>query len=170
MLRKNFLRVVVLGYLILVHGCVPVTKNSKSPGKIQGAAGRVLPYYSISIDANYDNRLDQVFPGYKLLPVLIKNVSLKAIPMDVKTDRWVIVSEKGKHYRAINSLKVKDPVAWRDVPEKMRNIIDYPEIIPINYTVTFDLLVPSIVPLEYFSQIRYYNATLNQKFVVEKEY
>ncbi len=52
----------------------------------------------------------------------------------------------------------------------MRNLIDYPEIIPINYSVTFDLLMPAKAKLDYFKEIRYYNAALNQEFVLEKEY
>jgi hypothetical protein len=90
--------------------------------------------------------------------------------MDFKNDRWVIVSEKGKRYKAFNSLRLQNPVLWRRIPEEMRTAIDYPEIIPINHKGTFDLLLPSNVNIEYFREIHYYNAALKQEFILEKWY
>lgn len=170
-MRKSIVILVVLSLIAASAGCVRVgPQKSKKPAKVEGQAGRAVPFYSLSIDANYDPRLDNLIPGYKLLPVIMRNLSLRPIPMDFKRDRWVIVGEKGQRYRAVNTLKLKDPVMWRELPDKMRTMIDYPEIIPINYSVTFDLLLPKRVNLEYFRQIRYYNAAWKQEFVIEKEY
>ena len=156
---------------LVFSACVPSrSASSRRKMKIEGYAGRMLPSQAMSIDVNYDPRLDNLIVGYKLLPAIIKNMSLRNVVMDLKKDKWVIVGEKGHKYAAINSLKLKDPALWRELPEKMRSLIDYPEIIPINYSVTFDLILPKSAKLEYFKEIRYYNAATQQEFVLEKEY
>jgi hypothetical protein len=148
----------------------PRSAAQKKPAKVESVAGRIIPNFSLSIDANYDPRLDNLIPGYKLLPVIVKNMSLRNVIMDAKRDKWVIVSEKGHKYTAINSLKLKDRVQWREIPERMRALIDYPEIVPINYSSTFDILLPEKAKIDYFREIRYYNAEWKQEFVLEKDY
>jgi hypothetical protein len=154
-----------------VSACFPIrSAKPKKPAKIESIAGRIIPSYSLSIDANYDPRLNDLIAGYKLLPVIIKNMSLRNVVMDAKKDKWIVVGEKGQRCAAINSLRIKNPVLWREIPEKMRAFIDYPEIVPINYSVTFDLILPKRAKLDYFREIRYYNAAWRQEFVLEKEY
>lgn len=169
MKRLNAVFTVLL--ILSLTGCATVRVGKKKPTKqVTGQTGRNIPQYSLSIDANYDPRLDNLIPGYKLLPVVIRNSSLQAIPMNLRADRWVIIGEKGQKYAAMNSLRLKDPVYWRRVPDQVRTMIDYPEIIPIGYSVTFDLLFPENVNLEYFEGIRYYNDALGKEIVLEKIY
>ena len=165
---KRCLTILLLASLFL-SACVTVAPR-KYAKKIVGQTGRNLPHYGVSVDANYDPRLDDLISPYKLLTIVMRNTSLRAVPMDVKKDRWVVVGEKGKKYPVINSLRVKDPVAWRQLPDRLRTLMDYPEVIPINYSVTFDLILPARSRLEYFSEIRYYNAAWRQAFVIEKGY
>ncbi len=163
--------VLLIIFVLSLIGCVRAqTGSSKTPNKVRGIAGRVLDPSGLMIDANDDSRLDNLIEGYKLMPVMIKNLSLRPIPMDVDKDRWVIVNEKGKKYQVVNSLRIQNPKIWRRLPDRMRTMIDYPEAIPINYSVTFDLLLPKEAQLTYFKEIRYYNATLRQRFEIEKEY
>lgn len=171
----TFRKILPLAALIAVvscAACIPMrgTRVKKKNDKIESVAGRIIPSYALSIDANYDPRLDNLIAGYKLLPVIIKNMSLRILVMDAKEDKWVIVGEKGQKYTAINSLRNKDRVLWREMPEKMRYMIDYPEIVPVNYSSTFDLIIPEKAKLDYFREIRYYNAALRQEFVLEKDY
>ncbi|QQR80039.1 MAG: hypothetical protein IPJ69_11965 [Deltaproteobacteria bacterium] len=166
-MKKITLLLVVLALQI---SCVAVNPKAAPPKKIHGKAGRPLPYFSLTIDSNYEPQLDHVVKGYKLLPVVMKNFALKAVPMDLKNDRWVVVGEKGQTYKALNSLKLKDPVAWRKLPEDVKNLIDYPEILPIEYSVTFDILLPSNAKLDYFRELRFYSSALGREFVIEKEY
>ena len=159
--------------LVLSAGCFPgrnATPTRKRITKIEGQAGRMIAGAGLTIDADYEPKLNNVVAGYKLLPVVVKNMSLRNVPMVDKMDRWVIVGEHGQRYRALNSLRRKNPRMWREIPEKMQNMIDYPEIIPINYSVTFDLLMPAKAKLEYFKEIHYYNAAWGQEFVLEKVY
>ena len=167
MVKNIFISMMVL----MAVGCVTVNPNQQKKSKtIEGKAGRTIQPYSISIDADYNSKLDGLIAGYKLLPVSVRNMSLRPFSMDVKEDRWVIVGEKGKKYTAINSLSLKDPVQWRETRDDLRSAIDYPEMIPINYNVNFDLLLPPNADLRYFREIRYYNADMRQEFVIEKEY
>ncbi len=160
----------MIGISLLMAGCVTVgEKGKKVEGPIEGVVGRPLRSYSMTIDTEYDPRLDDLVAGYKLLPVTIQNRHLSGIPMDVEKDRWMVVTEKGKKVEAINSLKLRDPILWRSLPKSLRSAIDYPEVIPINYTATFDLIFPSKINIRYFSEIRYYNAALNKEFILKKE-
>ena len=168
---KRILILLVIALTVPASACFPIrSAKPKKPAKVESVAGRIIPSFSLSIDANYDPRLDGLIAGYKLLPVVIKNMSLRNVIMDAKRDKWVIVGEKGKRYEAINSLRLKDPPLWREIPDKMRALIDYPEIVPINYSVTFDLILPKRVNLDYFREIRYYNAAWRQEFILEKDY
>ncbi len=166
----RLLGTLLLLVFLIADGCVTVKPDKKGPAKIEGTAGRTIQSYGLSVDADYEPRLDELIAGYKLLPVSLRNVSLRVIPMDAEKDRWVIIGEKGQKYRAINSLRIKDPLLWRVLPEQIRDSIDYPEVLPINYSVTFDLLFPSRVNLEYFREIRFYSAPLGREFIVAKEY
>jgi hypothetical protein len=170
-MAKSIRLIAAVSVLLACAACFPIrSAKPKKPPKVEGVAGRVLTSFSLSIDANYDPRLDGLIAGYKLLPVIVKNMSLRNVIMDAKRDKWVVVGEKGQRYAAYNTLRVKDPVLWREIPDKMRALIDYPEIVPINYSVTFDLLIPKKANLEYFREIHYYNAAWQQEFILEKEY
>lgn len=173
MRNTNKILVLTLTALLLVAtSCIPIHTRGgrKISNKIEGQAGRLLHPYSISIDANYDPRLDSILPGYKLLPVVIRNVSMRTIIMDANEDKWIIVNENGKRYRAINTLRTQDRKMWRRLPKKMRTIIDYPEVLPLNYSVTFDLLFPKSARLDYFREIRFTSVGLGKTFILSKEY
>lgn len=164
------MRILVLVFVFsILAGCVTASAK-KQPRTIEGKSGRAIPLYSLSISADYDPRLDSVMEGYKLLPVMIRNLSLRPISMSAESDRWVVVGEKGKKYRAVNSLRLENPVVWREMPDKLRTMIDYPEVVPINYSVTFDLLLPREAVLDYFREIRYLNAASGKEFRIKKEY
>ena len=155
---------------LLLASCVTVGTKPPKKTQIKAEAGRTIPFYGLSIDANEDPRLDDIFENYKLLPILIKNASLTPTEMDVVKDRWEIVGDNGKVYKALNTIRLQEPVLWRETSKKIKNIIDYPEIIPINYSVTFDLFLPKKADLKYFRAIRYFNAATRKEFVLEKRY
>ena len=172
-MKRKILAVLLLTAVVSLSACVPFKSGKRQPKKnekIQSVAGRIIPSYSMSIDANYDPRLNNLIDGYKLLPVIIKNMSLRNLIMDVKLDKWVVIGDKGQKYLAINSLRFKDRELWRSMPENMRALIEYPEIVPVNYSVTFDLFLPTKANLDWFREIRYFNAALQQEFILEKDY
>jgi hypothetical protein len=174
MVNKLLKTVFVFSLCFAVAGCVTVNphkkhKNKNSSSKIEGQAGRTIPFYSVSIDADYDPRLDNLIVGYKIMSVFLKNESMQAIAMDAKKDRWIVIGDHGEKYHAVNSLKIKDRYAWRELPARLRAMIDYPEIVPTNYSVTFDILLPKNAKLKYFREIRFYSASWRKEFIIEKD-
>lgn len=149
--------------------CAAGRETKKSPQRVLAGSGEFIPGYGFSIDAAYDPRLDGLVEGYKLVTVVIRNTSLHVIQTDPKRDRWRIVDREGRARRAVNSLKLKNRELWRTLPEGLRKLIDYPENVPISYTVTFDLLFPKRVVLQEFQEIRYRNAAWGQEFRIAKE-
>lgn len=135
---------------------------------IETRAGNFVLGHGFSIDAHYDPRLDTVVSGYKLLTVAIRNTSLTVVPMDPQKDQWVLVGKGGRRYRAINSLRKKDPKQWKRLPEEVQRLVDYPETVPINYTATFNLFFPKTVDLEKFEEIHYKNVAFNKIFKIYK--
>ena len=47
-------------------GCVAAKPQTPGGKKIVAKSGRPLPVIGVSIDSNYDNRLDHVLKGYKI--------------------------------------------------------------------------------------------------------
>jgi len=135
---------------------------------VEGRAGHFIEGYGFSLDARYDPRLDEVATPYKLLTVAIRNTSLQVIRMDARKDRWVLVSAKGKKIAAINSLRIRDRKRWRRLPEETRELMEYPEFVPISYTATFNLFFPPSASLDDFQQLRFKNASADLEFLIDR--
>jgi hypothetical protein len=131
----------------------------RRPPAVEGKAGASIAGHGFSIDAHYVSKLDSLVPKYKVLSVAIHNTSLSVIPMSSQQDRWYIVDRQGKKHRGINNLRTADRVAWRKLPRGARDLLDYPEAIPINYTVTFNLFFPKKVNLKNFEEIHFESAS-----------
>ena len=146
MKRASLLLLVVFFISVFLPSCA----GKKKPQVIEGRAGRFILGYGFSIDAVYDPRLDKLVPDYRLLTVAIRNTSLQVIQMDASGDKWVLVNQDGKRIKAFNTLREKDNRRWKKIPEKVRNLVDYPEVVPISYTVTFNLFFPKSADLSDF--------------------
>ncbi len=151
--------------LLIQGGCA----GKRKPEVAEAQAGRFIPRYGFSIDAQYDSKLDKLLPAYKTLSVGIRNTSLQLIRMEARRDRWIVVDRSGKKIRAINSLRHKDRKSWNRLSPRRRDLIEYPEVVPIGYTVTFNLFFPKKVALEDFRQIWYKNSASGQEFRIYKE-
>ena len=128
--------------------------HAKKKQVLRVPGGTSVPKLGMAIDASYDPRFDNFVPGYKILQVAIVNNSFNMIPMDPKKDKWSVVTLEGKKvYPAIVDLRLDNPRAWNALPEKTRNIIAYPLILPIGARQVFDLFVPAGAPLETFRQV-----------------
>lgn len=160
---KNWVTFLVL--IGLLAGCA----GKKKPQAIDGYAGRFILGYGFSIDAVYDPRLDKLVPDYRLLTVAIRNTSLQVIQMDASRDQWVLVNRDGKRIKAFNTLREKDNRRWKKIPEKVRNLVDYPEVVPISYTVTFNIFFPKSADLSDFKEIRYTNSPSGSLFRIHKD-
>jgi hypothetical protein len=123
-----------------------------------------LPNWGIVIDANYDQKLDGIVPGYKIVTVALTNRSIDLIKLDQANDQWFVEDAVGKKLKGINSLRLRDPQTWTNLPNKVRDIIDYPGGVQIGYTQTFDLFFPESTDLDRFRSISFYSASLKQNF------
>jgi hypothetical protein len=148
---------------LLVMGCYTNTGGS-NPKASSSQARLNLPNWGIVIDANYDQKLDGVVPGYKIVTVALTNRSIDLIKLDQANDQWFVEDAVGKKLRGINSLRLRDPQTWTQLPNKVRDIIEYPGGVQIGYTQTFDLFFPQNVDLDHFRSISFYSAILKQNF------
>lgn len=162
--RRHFKTTVLLIGCLLLAACA----GNRRVERVEGRAGHFIPGYGFSIDARYDPKLDTLVPPYKLLTVAIRNTSLNVIRMDPRKDRWVLVDADGKKVQAINTLRARDQKRWRRLPDRMRELMDYPDYVPISYTATFNLFFAPKVALEDFRQLRFKNASSNLEFLIDR--
>jgi len=147
---------------LLVMGCYPSSGGSHPKDSSQARLN--LPNWGIVIDANYDQKLDGIVPGYKIVTVALTNRSIDLIKLDQANDQWYVEDAVGKKLKGINSLRLRDPQTWTNLPNKVRDIIEYPGGVQIGYTQTFDLFFPESTDLNRFRSISFYSASLKQNF------
>ena len=167
---KSFILLLLSTLLIVTLGCVTVPKNKKkSSGPITAYLGQNIIQYAISIDAQHYTQLDTLLPKYKILTIAMTNQSLGTLRLDPLKDKWKVQDYRGRWHKAINSLEVHDPKSWNQIPEKMQKLIRYPITVPTGFTQTFDIFFPAKkVQLKDFRALRYYNAPLHQKFILNQ--
>ena len=120
----------------------------------------------ITLDAKYDNRLDNLIPGYKIVTVAVTNNGVDIMKLNPLKDRWDVTDAYGKPRRAINSLRISNPQAWSSLPEKVKSLIEYPVGVSVGYTETMDLFFPNSLDLTAFRSISFYNGTNDKKYDV----
>ena len=128
--------------------------------------GTVIPTVGIGFDANYDPKLDEVIPGYKIVTIAFTNNSMNIIQMDPTNDKWLVENRRGGKIKAITNLRSKDPDAWSDLPKRLKILIEYPLIIPMGSTQTVDLLFKNSVNLNAFKSVIYKAARTKQVYKI----
>lgn len=143
-----------MGVLLVMAGCVyrPV-KPPKSVTDIYTQSGATIPAMSLTFEVNYDPRLDTVVPKYKILTVGVTNGALEYMETNSMTDEWWVVDRKGSRHKAILNIREKDPDVWLTLPPKLRQLIQYPQMVRIGDSITIDLLFPKSVSLEAFKEV-----------------
>lgn len=134
--------------------------------KIVKANGGVsVAPYGISIDASYDKRLDTLVPGYKVINAVVVNGSFNVISLDPKRDKWSIrfAGRRGE-VPVINNLRSQEPKVWRALPEKVREMIGYPLVVPIGAEQVIDLFVPEKYDVGDFNELRAYIGPFHTRF------
>lgn len=160
-MKRIMCSVLVLS-LLFVAGAVHAKKTV-----VKAVGGTVIPSYGLVIDASYDPKLDTFVPGYKMLNVAIVNTSFNIVEMDPKKDMWWIKTKNGdKKFKLIGDLRGEDPQAWSKIPEKARNLISYPLLLPIGAQQAIALFVPENVPVADFNEIIIYINSFNTTFEV----
>jgi len=145
---------ILIAVLVCAFAIAGSSADAKKNRVVKAIGGTPIPGLSLIIDASYDPKLDTFAPGYKMLNVAIMNNSFDIIEMDPKKDEWWIkTKDKRKKYRVIGNLRGEDPVAWNLLPDRARNMITYPLLLPIGARQVIDLFVPENVPVEEFQEL-----------------
>lgn len=154
--------------------CTPTTseakRKSKEPQSIQSEAGLKIPEYGIAIDAYYLPALDALIPGYRILNIVIQNNRPDPITMDVIKDKWEIVDNIGKKYKAYNHIKLFDKSLWEKMSDKAKTKLEYPNMIPPGKMVAVDVFFVNSVELTNFKEIRWGSAFFDKEFNVYTAY
>lgn len=116
-------------------------------------SGTTAPALSMGFEAVYDPRLDNLIPGYKIITVAITNSALEYLQMDPLVDQWWVLDRNKSKHKAILNLRDKNPDAWAKLPQRLRQIIEYPLMVRIADTATIDLLFPANVRLNEFREV-----------------
>lgn len=134
---------------------------------IRAPGGTSFGQFGLLIDASYDSRLDTLVPGYKVINVVIGNESFNIIYLEPEKDRWSIkVRGRKTEVKAINNLRMQDPKAWSQLPERVQDIVGYPLVLPIGARVVFDLFIPSDIDLDKFNELVVFIKFLDTRFEV----
>lgn len=160
---KRFAKQWLLPLIIisLMTGCF--WKKEKPP---QTSRHLEMNKSGIIMDANYDPRLDNLIPGYKMVTVAVTNNSTDVLRLNPLKDRWVVVDAYGRKQKAINSIRIKDPKTFGQLPAQVRELIDYPVGIAVGYSETVDLFFPLRMDLNSFRTVSYYSSDRKKTFDV----
>ena len=155
-----------MGALLLLT-MLSLDAGAKKGGVIRIAGGTSVPELGLVIDASHDKRLDRLVPGYKIINVAIVNESLNIISLDPEKDLWTIkLAGEGRSFPAIHDLRSKDPKAWTQIPEKVRELVAYPLVLPIGGRESVDLFLPNAVDVERFNELSVYLKSIDTKIEV----
>jgi len=148
-------------FLVVIS--VALTLSCSQPVR-QGQAGIESTEQGIRIIANYDSRFDNLLDNYQLLTVTFLNQSPNVVELSHKRDIWTLTTKTGEEIKAINHLRQVDGKAWDALPLKAQELIEYPQMVIRNTTLTFDIIFPRGVDLTDFKRIDIYVASLEKTF------
>lgn len=153
--------VLILSMAAAIRGADAKKNVVRVPG------GTYIPQAGIVIDAGYDRRFDGFIPGYKVINVALVNQSFNIISLDPEKDRWSIRLEgKKRPYSAVHDLRGQDPMAWSQIPERAKGLVDYPLVLPIGAREVVDIFVPDSVDAERFNELDVYINSMDTKFEI----
>lgn len=151
-LMKRIIAGAVVFLLLLTIGTGAEARRKKGVLRVPG--GTNIEGVGLVIDASYDPRLDGLVPGYKMLSVAIINQSFNIISLDPENDVWQVkLAGESKAHNAIYNLRSDDPKQWQALPEKLRDLLAYPLMIPIGGRDVIDLFLPERLDLERFVEV-----------------
>lgn len=174
---KFFILIVFLGFVLTAqakvaeHGKSRGFKNkTKKENIIRSEIGLNIPQWGIAIDAVFDPRLDDIIPDYHIVNLVLTNRRGEAIVFDVMRDKWVITDNAGKKHIAHNHVRHFNKKLWSELPEKLKNMIDYPNKVNPGKSITIDVFLPKSVDLFNFREVLWKSAFLNKEFNIFTSY
>lgn len=145
-------------------------QKTKITAAISSEAGLNIPEWGLAIDAFYDPQLTDLIPDYHIINIVITNRRSSTILLDPKEDKWVIVDSAGKKHIAKNHVRMIDEKLWAQLPNALKNKLDYPHAIkPGNFT-TVDVFIPKDVDMFNFRSVSWHSRYFNKEFSIFTNY
>lgn len=151
--------------MLLLSGCFP-SSGPKPVKKVLIPAGTNDPALGLAVDASYDNRLDALVPGFKIVTVACTNSAMELFSFDILGDKWWVEDSSGKKIKAIIDLRRTAPKVWSNLSSKVKELIEYPLTLRIGETRTIDLFVPAKEDVTNFRSVLYYSIVRGQTFQI----
>lgn len=160
--RTQLLAIVMMGLMGCIVQTQPKAPKPAAYPDLLVPSGTTAPALSMGFEATYDPKLDGVVPGYKILTVAITNSSLEYFQMDPIADHWWVLDRGKSKRKAILSLRDKNPDAWAALPQRLRQLLEYPLLVRIGESATIDLLFPSDDNLNEFREVVFKSSSLKK--------
>lgn len=144
-----------------------ILANSCAHGKnVEILAGQTVPNQSFAIDVSYDETLDHLVPGYRIITVAIHNQGYDSFVLSPEQDQWSIVDAKGFRHTCFAELHRSDPVVWQGLKTEIRELLAYPLVIPAGISQAIDLFVTDTTDLNRFRSLIFKSASLQRTIKV----
>ncbi|HLD43882.1 MAG TPA: hypothetical protein VJC18_00485 [bacterium] len=144
--------------------------KTKAEAVIRSEAGLNIQEWGIAIDAIFDPRLDDLIPGYHVVNLVLTNRRGEPIELNTKQDKWYIVDSLGKKHTAYNHVKQFKDALWPKLPQKMRDMLEYPHIVNAGKSTNIDVFLPKSVDLFHFREVIWKSAHFNKEFNILTNY
>lgn len=144
--------------------------RAKKEDVIRSEIGLNIPQWGIAIDAIFDPRLDDIIPGYHIVNLVLTNRRGEAVIFDVIHDKWVFADNAGKKHTAYNHVKHFNKKLWNELPEKLKNMLDYPSKVNPGKSITIDVFLSKSVDLFNFKEVVWKSAFLGKEFNIFTSY
>lgn len=176
---KTFIGLCLLIFFIpfAIHAKVADRHNNKTvkskvskEAMIRSETGLNIPEWGIAIDALYDPRLDDLIPGYHIVNLVLTNRRAEPILLNVKLDRWIIMDSAGKKHKAYNHVEEFSKELWSKLPDKLRSLIEYPNVVNTGKAISIDVFIPKNVDLFNFREVIWKSSHLNKEFNIYTKY
>jgi hypothetical protein len=144
-------------------------KGNKT-GVVRSETGLNIPKWGLAIDAIFDPRLDDIIPGYHIINLVVTNRRAEPIVLNAKLDKWIVIDHIGKKHTAQNHVKFFNRKLWPLLPDKLKQMLDYPHQIGAGKSVSIDVFMSKSVDLFNFKEVIWRSAHFNKEFTVFTNY
>ncbi len=131
---------------------------------VSSSLGLNIPQWGISVDAIFDPRLTDIIPGYHIVNLVLTNRRGEAIMLDALRDKWTIVDHLGKRRTAFNHVEQFDKKLWSQLPDRLKQMLDYPQALSPGKSITIDVFLPKDVSLVNFKEVIWKSQHFDKEF------
>lgn len=168
---------ITLTFLFASNAIAAVAKRYREDAKekteetlIRSEAGLNIPDWGIAIDASYDPRLDNLIPGYKIVNLILTNRGSSPVTLDPKGDRWQIIDNAGRKHTAENHVRDFDKKLWSTLPDKLKSMLAYPNLIKPGQSANIDVFLEKDVDLHHFREVIWKSDHFAKEFTIFTNY